>query len=262
VITQAAAISVVSGCTPSEDLASYSSGTGLGGGGDDVSDPAPGAGVGGGSSEAPVGNAGSGGSETGNLPDVIQGGSAGSASSSPGAGDPPMSVGSEGDPDEPAPVDPDTTPPEAPVQFRFVRLVADSAIGQGPLTSIAEFDVLDADGEPIDRTGWVVTADSEELMYVGGAQAEYAIDGDPATMWHTAWFEVEPPAHPHSLDVDMGQARAVGGFRYLPRQDDAVDGRIEDYRFFVSVDGVEWGEPVSEGDFPVDTEAQQTVLLD
>jgi YVTN family beta-propeller protein len=40
----------------------------------------------------------------------------------------------------------------------------------------------------------------------------------------------------------------VGGFRYLPRQD-AADGRIKDYRFYVSADGVTWGSPVAQGVF-------------
>jgi hypothetical protein len=153
-------------------------------------------------------------------------------------------------------------PPDAPEvpQFRFVRLVADSDLAAGPLTSVAEFNVLDAEGVPLDRTGWAVTADSEESVYVGGAQAEYAIDGLPATMWHTPWFDVEPPPHPHFLEVDMGQAHSVAGFRYLPRQDGSVDGSIASYRFFVSTDGVEWGEPVASGTFPLSDDEQEVRL--
>jgi hypothetical protein len=165
-----------------------------------------------------------------------------------GSGGTSTSVGPETDPDEPGPEEPSTAP-EVP-QFRFLRLVADSDVSAGPVTSIAELNVLDAEGELIDRAEWDVTADSEELVYVGGAQARYAIDGIATTMWHTPWFEVEPPPHPHSLEIDMGQPHSIGGFRYLPRQDGSLDGSIAEYRFFVSSDGVEWGEPVAAGTFP------------
>jgi hypothetical protein len=142
------------------------------------------------------------------------------------------------------PAAPPATPPPS---FRFVRLVADSDVTGGPLTSIAEFDVLGADGQPLDRRSWIATADSAEPTYVGGAPAPLAIDGQPGTMWHTPWFQVVPPPHPHFLQVDMGQAHTLSGFRYLARQDGALDGRVAAYRFFVSADGVDWGQPRAAG---------------
>ncbi|MEY2936940.1 MAG: hypothetical protein RL033_7689 [Pseudomonadota bacterium] len=36
------------------------------------------------------------------------------------------------------------------------------------------------------------------------------------------------------------------GFRYLARQDVSV-GRVADYRFFVSADGVLWNQPILAG---------------
>lgn len=158
---------------------------------------------------------------------------------------------------DPEPAEPPTTAPGEPAGVRFVRLVADSAV-QSPYTSIAEFNVLDGSGNPIDRAGWVASADSEELVWVGGAGAGFAIDGDSITMWHTAWFQVAPTPHPHRLDVDLGGFHDVGGFRYLGRQDPSLDGRVANYRFFVSVDGVEWGEPVASGTLE-NTTAEQEV---
>lgn len=134
-----------------------------------------------------------------------------------------------------------------PVQFRFVRLVADSEFNGGPLSAAAEFDVFGADGQVLDRTGWVASADSAEPLFVGGAPAALAIDGQAASVWHTAWFQLAaPPPHPHFLQVDLGQPRNVTGFRYLARQDASV-GRVADYRFFVSEDGVSWNEPIAAG---------------
>ncbi|MEY2936941.1 MAG: hypothetical protein RL033_7690 [Pseudomonadota bacterium] len=65
----------------------------------------------------------------------------------------------------------------AAAQFRFVRLVADSEFNGGPLSAAAEFDVFGADGQVLDRTGWVASADSAEPVFVGGAPAALAIDG-------------------------------------------------------------------------------------
>jgi hypothetical protein len=180
------------------------------------------------------------------------GGGADDGAAMPGGDDeePPVPSGAEGDPE----------PPAAPVQFRFVRLVADSAV-QGPYTSIAEFNVLDGDGAIIDRASWSASADSEETIFVGGAGAHYAIDGVAISMWHTAWFEVDPPpSHPHTLEIDMGSLHDVSGFRYLGRQDGSLDGRIAEYRFFVSVDGAEWGAPVAAGTLADSAEEQEVRL--
>jgi hypothetical protein len=242
---------VLAKCTPSADLESYSRGADgeLPGGELPGAMPNENTGTGGsGTGASPDGMAAAGGSEGGVTPGGLQAGEGGGPAGSAGT---PTSV----DPDP----DPPNMQPEIP-EFRFVRLVADSDLSAGPLTSVAEFNVLDAEGAPIDRAEWVVTADSEETVYVGGAQAEYAIDGLPTTMWHTPWFEVEPPPHPHFLEIDMAQAHSVGGFRYLPRQDGSVDGSIAGYRFFVSTDGVEWGEPVASGTFP-SSAGEQEVLL-
>jgi F5/8 type C domain len=182
-------------------------------------------------------------------PGGLAGGSAPEESSTTGSeptgGTPPAEEPGATEPEPPVP--PTTPPPSARPQFRFVRLVADTEIVDGPLTSIAEFGVLGPDGQPLARDGWVATADAAEATFVGGAPAAMAIDGDAATMWHTPWFQVVPPPHPHYLQVDLGQPRPIAGFRYLARQDGQVYGRIGAYRFFVSVDGVEWGEPVVAG---------------
>jgi hypothetical protein len=243
-----------SGCTPSTDLASYSEGLEPQTGESTSPAAAPPSAVQGVDGEAQ----GSGSAES-VLPEMFEGGSP--AGSSGG----PVPAGDE-EPEAPgeavtSPEEEPSAEPEPERRFRFVRLVADSAV-QGPFTSIAELNVLDESGEPIDRSEWAIEADSEELVWVGGAPAALAIDGVATSMWHTAWFEVEPaPAHPHSLEIDLGRAHAVSGFRYLPRQDGSLDGRIAEYRLFVSVDGVTWGEPVAAGTL-ANTDAEQEIQLD
>jgi hypothetical protein len=157
-------------------------------------------------------------------------------------------------------VPPAPVAPPRPSGFRFIRLIADSDVTQGPLTAIAELDVLGPDGQPLAREGWVASADSAEQVWVGGAPASMAIDGDANTMWHTPWFQVVPPPHPHFLEIDLGSPRQVAGFRYLARQDGAPYGSISEFRFFVSADGVAWGESVASGTL-VDSPLPQDILL-
>lgn len=61
-----------------------------------------------------------------------------------------------------------------------------------------------------------------------GYEAEAATDGDPATMWHTAWGDLAP-GFPHELVVEFDAPRALTGLTALPRQDGNPNGWIKDY---------------------------------
>ena len=101
----------------------------------------------------------------------------------------------------------------------------------------------------ISKAGWrLLFVDSQEFQGENGL-ARNAFDSDINTIWHTAWFDSSPPP-PHELQIDLGATYSVRGFRYLPRQDGGENGRIADYRFYVSSDGVNWGTAVSSGVFP------------
>lgn len=144
--------------------------------------------------------------------------------------------------------------------YRYVKLVAKSEQLGHVWTSVAEFQVLTTGGKTLDRTGWTVTADSEELS-PEVAPATNAIDGDTATYWHTYWVPggaTDAPL-PHSLIVDLGAAAEVTGFTYLPRQNSG-NGRIKDWEFYVSNSNTTWGSPVKTGSFP-DGTALRTVTF-
>ncbi|MDR2463194.1 MAG: alpha-L-fucosidase [Verrucomicrobiales bacterium] len=95
--------------------------------------------------------------------------------------------------------------------------------------------------------GWtVIAADSEETARANNA-ARNAIDGDPATHWHSRWGRGE--ALPLSLTVDMGAARRIAGLVYLPRQDGNSNGTVSEYRFEVGEDGKGWTVSVEHGRF-------------
>jgi hypothetical protein len=93
----------------------------------------------------------------------------------------------------------------------------------------------------------VVSVDSEELGGTDG-RAQNAIDGNSKTSWQTARSSAAPK-HPHEIVIWLGGAYLVGGFTYLPRQDGSLDGTVAKYSLYVSVDGVNWGNPVANGTF-------------
>ena len=107
---------------------------------------------------------------------------------------------------------------------------------------------------PLERLGATVAADSE----AEGFEAGRAIDGDPATLWHTPWGEAATPL-PHHLVIDLKEAVELEGLVLLPRQD-MDNGRIADFAVHSSEDGRSWGEPLAEGRFPNSADPQRIRL--
>ncbi len=131
---------------------------------------------------------------------------------------------------------------------RYVRLVAVSEAGnRGPWSSAAELDLtLHAATALPPRSTWTATADSEETARENGA-AVNALDGDPATIWHTAW-SADSPAYPHTLTIDTKAQRTVTALTYRPRPAGSSNGRIGTYRVETSIDGAMWS-PAASGTF-------------
>ncbi|OHB73910.1 MAG: hypothetical protein A2Z25_09990 [Planctomycetes bacterium RBG_16_55_9] len=88
----------------------------------------------------------------------------------------------------------------------------------------------------------VVMVDSE----APGHEASNVIDGNPNTIWHTAW-EPTPAPYPHEIQIELPES-AIKGFTYLPRQD-MTNGWIDEYQVYVSTDGQSWGDPAATGKF-------------
>src|SRR6266699_6783060 len=141
---------------------------------------------------------------------------------------------------------------------RYVRLVAVSEMNGQAWTSAAELNVFGtavvspSTGSLIPQQQFrVVSVDSEELVGENGA-ATNAIDGTPATFWHTEWSQQTAPL-PHTLVLDLGGQYQVDGWRYLPRQDGSPNGTIAGYEFYISPDGTTWGTAVAAGTLAADT---------
>src|SRR5438093_80215 len=86
----------------------------------------------------------------------------------------------------------------------------------------------------------VIKVDSEETSGEDGKGAN-AVDGDPNTFWHTQWQDANPEC-PHEIILALEPPAAIGGFTYLPRQDDNDHGNVKNYEFYVSQDGKEFGQ--------------------
>lgn len=117
----------------------------------------------------------------------------------------------------------------ASVSGRFFCLDALSNYDGTNIASIAEFDVLGADGKPVSREPWkIMYADSEETRS-GNRTADKVFDLQESTFWQT----VDNTAYPHQLVIDLGKEYKVTGFRMLPRAEAGAPGLIKDYKVYV-----------------------------
>ncbi|MEV7521327.1 TIM-barrel domain-containing protein [Streptomyces sp. NPDC091371] len=112
----------------------------------------------------------------------------------------------------------------------------------------------------LDKASWsLVSADSQETSAENGAAAN-AFDGSTSSIWHTAWSSAQPAPLPHEIQIDLGARYAVDSFRYLPRQDGGINGRIGQYEVYVSDSPGTWGTPVATGTW-ADTASEKSVAF-
>ncbi|MEX2493354.1 MAG: discoidin domain-containing protein [Nitrospirales bacterium] len=81
-----------------------------------------------------------------------------------------------------------------------------------------------------------------------GSPATNAFDGNSATAWRT----VNSVSPPHEIQINLGDVFEIEGFRLSPLTPYGASG-ISFYEFFVSKDGVKWGDPIASGEFANDT---------
>ncbi|WP_020519676.1 phosphocholine-specific phospholipase C [Catelliglobosispora koreensis] len=133
----------------------------------------------------------------------------------------------------------------------FLRRFAGHMETGAPSTSDPSFGAVTS--QPLPAT--VRAVDSQETVGENG-RAVNAVDGAPATMWHTEWYNTVAPL-PHFIELDLGSVKNVTGLSYVPRQT-GVNGRVGQYEVHVSTDGTSWGTPVSTGTW-ADTAAAKTL---
>ena len=96
-------------------------------------------------------------------------------------------------------------------------------------------------------TGWKVIREENAADGAPDFPATNAVDADAWTFWRQP-ATIGQAAHP-SLTIDMGRARRIGGFAYLPRQDWVFIGVVDRYQFETSLDGSHWTTQVAAGAF-------------
>ncbi len=78
----------------------------------------------------------------------------------------------------------------------------------------------------------IIDYDSEEVPT--GGFAVNMIDGDPETIWHTAWAN-QLDLYPHYVIIDLGANYDMVGFEYAPRSGGA-NGTVAQYEVLTSID--------------------------
>ncbi len=89
----------------------------------------------------------------------------------------------------------------------------------------------------------LISVDSQQ----GGNPGSYAFDGNASTIWHTQWSP-SSPAHPHNIQINLGEEYNVSSMIYQGRSD-GENGRIKDYELYLSMDNKNWGEAIATGQF-------------
>lgn len=74
-------------------------------------------------------------------------------------------------------------------------------------------------GTPVDKTNWTIIDFSAEEPAEGAPNglATAAIDGNPATFWHSPW-NGQQPQHPHHITIDFGAVVKMNAFELTKRQ--------------------------------------------
>ncbi len=155
---------------------------------------------------------------------------------------PPCAVPSGSTSEDPGDVTFDCAPGDYPITFEVCDAggLCDSA------ARTVTVQIEPGDCAPLSNSGWsIVDVSSEELLAPVSGVAALAIDGDPATKWHTRWYGVNPPGYPHWITIDLGGSHNLCSFGYLPRQDGTPNGSIRSYVLEISQDGQTWAPAAS-----------------
>lgn len=120
--------------------------------------------------------------------------------------------------------------------------------------------------EDVDRTGWTVKANTEELTgetseaMPHNGQAVSLLDGDLNTFWHSAWSGSAAPPLPHEIIFDMQNSQDIMSIELVRRRYPSNNKDLKTAIFSISNDKVSWTE-VGQMDFPNNTEPNAQVLI-
>ena len=116
----------------------------------------------------------------------------------------------------------------------------------GTVHSVEVSDDLRTGEELVPAAGLSIASVSSEETVGEDGRAGNAVDGNPATIWHSKWTGTAAQ-YPHQITVDLGQAQPLTALRYL-RRAVGTNGDIADYVVSVSDDNATWTQ-VATGTF-------------
>lgn len=93
------------------------------------------------------------------------------------------------------------------------------------------------------------SAKATATSFEKGFEAQNLLDGNPETLWHTAWKNQIDP-YSHTVTIDLGKSVTLAGLTCLPRQDGNLNGTITDFEVYLSDNSQEKGQLVKAGSFP------------
>jgi alpha-L-fucosidase len=112
-------------------------------------------------------------------------------------------------------------------------IVFDPVAGIQSASSVQNFDVS--------KENWrVVTPDPGK-----DPRVDFIVDDNAESIWRSAADQ----GLPQEIIIDLGENLTISGFTYLPTQQRYIDGTVSGFRFYVSANGKNWGNTVSEGEF-------------
>ncbi|MFQ4149301.1 endo-alpha-N-acetylgalactosaminidase family protein [Arthrobacter sp. LAPM80] len=100
-----------------------------------------------------------------------------------------------------------------------------------------------------------VTTDSQQATSGAEGPISNVLDGDLSTIWHSKYDTASSP-FPHWAVFDLSEAYDLTAFGFQGRQTGGDNGRIKDYKIYVSNDGVTWGAAVASGSLNAGTDMQ------
>lgn len=103
----------------------------------------------------------------------------------------------------------------------------------------------------------VVQASSAQRGY----EPKNVLDGDPKTMWHTAW-DTPPAGFPHEITIALAKPVRLQAVTVQPRQDGNPNGWIKDYEIYVGMDWRSWGSPAATGTWAANAQPKKVGLME
>lgn len=95
---------------------------------------------------------------------------------------------------------------------------------------ISEVELLDDQGQAIDKTKWEVVYVSSELSDKNLGVGENLYDGDVSSFWHTD--PTVGSSHPHQIIIDMKEIYKVSALRVKVREGSFLSGKVKDIQLY------------------------------